>query len=418
MSPVQLAAAKLLFAKKHIFLIDEISMLGPIGLAHIDQRLRQITGVADQPFGGLLVILCGDPYQLQPISSKSLFTAVVETHNLTTNINNPQITPSTIGAELFSRFTMFQLTQQMRVHDKSHIALINKLRNPDTTTPINDDVIHYLKSKQLSASDVKNDQTWTIASIVVTLNEVRNTLNYEMACRFAKLKNVPVIRWKLPISGERASLLNPEEIEQLYDQERGLWGVFVSGAPGFLTVNINPTKGLANGTPIIYESLSFDHERDSENEREALRKISIAEPGEVITIDVIPKTINVAVPSIEPSSWPTNQTLVPGRVVIPIFKKPSLTTYRVRPCGRLLLSGDVNVVCHAVELGFAITYEKVQGKTMPKIILDLNTAPGRALRFSSVYTGLTRVRKGEDFKILPLPARGTLQHLKKINRRF
>ena len=44
MSPIKLAAARITFHGKHIFLIDEASMLGPIGLAHIDQRLKEITG--------------------------------------------------------------------------------------------------------------------------------------------------------------------------------------------------------------------------------------------------------------------------------------------------------------------------------------------------------------------------------------
>jgi DNA replication protein DnaC len=44
MSPIKLAAARITFHGKNIFLIDEASMLGPIGLAHIDQRLKEITG--------------------------------------------------------------------------------------------------------------------------------------------------------------------------------------------------------------------------------------------------------------------------------------------------------------------------------------------------------------------------------------
>ena len=60
-----------------------------------------------------------------------------------------------------------------------------------------------------------------------------------MACRFGK---VPLIRWKLPIYGDRVAFMNPEEVEQLYNQERGIWEIFVAGASGYLTVNINPSK--------------------------------------------------------------------------------------------------------------------------------------------------------------------------------
>jgi hypothetical protein len=44
MSPIKLAAARITFHGKQIFLINEASMLGPIGLAHNDQRLKEITG--------------------------------------------------------------------------------------------------------------------------------------------------------------------------------------------------------------------------------------------------------------------------------------------------------------------------------------------------------------------------------------
>ena len=60
--------------------------------------------------------------------------------------------------------------------------------------------------------------------------------------------------------------MNPEEVEQLYNQERGLWEIFVAGSQGFLAVNINPSKNLTNETPVVYESLSFDHENDIEKQ--------------------------------------------------------------------------------------------------------------------------------------------------------
>lgn len=116
-----------------------------------------------------------------------------------------------------------------------------------------------------------------------------------------------------------------------------------------------------------------------------------------------PFTINESVPGIDPISWPQNQTMTPKKVLIPVFQKSDLDSIRVRPCGRLKTTGDIDVKTHAVELGFAITYEKVQGKTMKKLNLDLNQAPTRPLSFSAFYTGITRVRKHSDFIIIPVP---------------
>lgn len=85
-------------------------MLGPIGLAHINQRMQEITGCHDRPFGRLAVILSGDPYQLQPVGSKSLYSSVVDDPDLI-NRKLRSICPSTIGASLFSQFFLYVLTE-------------------------------------------------------------------------------------------------------------------------------------------------------------------------------------------------------------------------------------------------------------------------------------------------------------------
>jgi hypothetical protein len=55
-----------------------------------------------------------------------------------------------------------------------------------------------------------------------------------------------------------------------------------------------------------------------------------------------------------------------------------------------------------VELAFVITFHKCQGRTLQKVILDLNKQTGQGnVNYSSLYVGLSRVRKGDDIRILP-----------------
>jgi hypothetical protein len=61
-----------------------------------------------------------------------------------------------------------------------------------------------------------------------------------------------------------------------------------------------------------------------------------------------------------------------------------------------------------------ITFEKIKGKTLKKIILDLNCAPTRPIHFDAFYTGISRVRRSCDMKIMPIPPGLTLQHMKKL----
>ena len=66
------------------------------------------------------------------------------------------------------------------------------------------------------------------------------------AYAFAKYYDAPLVRWRFPLAGKNAKSISDEE--QLYDNEAGLWGYFVRGAPSMLLRNIQPTKNLANGS--------------------------------------------------------------------------------------------------------------------------------------------------------------------------
>ena len=54
-------------------IIDEFSMLGQVTLFWVDRRLREATGHKDLMFGGLSVILTGDPGQLPPVLEKPMW---------------------------------------------------------------------------------------------------------------------------------------------------------------------------------------------------------------------------------------------------------------------------------------------------------------------------------------------------------
>jgi hypothetical protein len=149
----------------------------------------------DLPLGGLTVILSGTGYQMQPIGEKSLLCSAVDRRNLMHSAS-PQIRPSTVGAELFSRFVLFELTEQMRTGDADQMALISTLRDPRLTKPIDEEVVQKLTEKQLTEKDIIDDSEWACAPIVVTLNEVRISLNYDMAVRFAKVRRLPIIIWR------------------------------------------------------------------------------------------------------------------------------------------------------------------------------------------------------------------------------
>ena len=52
--------------------IDELSMASQSQFAWVDRRLRQATGRTDEVFGGICVIMTGDPGQLLPVCGRAL----------------------------------------------------------------------------------------------------------------------------------------------------------------------------------------------------------------------------------------------------------------------------------------------------------------------------------------------------------
>lgn len=101
--------------KAHVLVIDEISMLHDFRLDMIDQTLRQVRE-QDTPFGGLQVILCGDFFQLPPVSRGSGQTASF-------------VVTSQVWDELSPRICY--LNEQHRQDDDMFLEILNALRAGD-----------------------------------------------------------------------------------------------------------------------------------------------------------------------------------------------------------------------------------------------------------------------------------------------
>ena len=76
---------------------------------------------------------------------------------------------------------------------------------------------------------------------------------------------------------------------------------------------------------------------------------------------------------------------------------------------------------HSIDLAFAITFHKIQGRTVGKIILDLNLTPGSkngipTLDLFGFYVGLSRVSNSKNMRILPLQPFSNFQHLLNFHR--
>ena len=150
---------------------------------------------------------------------------------------------------------------------------------------------------------------------------------------------------------------------------------FVRVAPCVLSENLCTTLGYAKGTQGTFESVVWDP-RDGE-----VPDINSLQPG-VITNVMQPRFIIIRVKG----------KLLPigtcnGKIETFKKGKKRITNFRKHP----------------VDLLFAVTYHKLQGVTLDKLILSINKHPCPKLRLvlSSLYVGLSRVHKWDDIRVLP-----------------
>lgn len=106
--------------------------------------------------------------------------------------------------------------------------------------------------KVISSEDVAQDSDWTKAPIVVTSNEERVRINEQRSIALARTNRCARIVWYQPILGIVANGLDTSQTNFIYGTCSQFKGVFVTGEPSFLMDNINPKRGLSNGTPVTF----------------------------------------------------------------------------------------------------------------------------------------------------------------------
>ena len=358
------------FEKVQLLIIDEISMLTAVTLAKINMYLQKALE-SEYLFGGIDIILIGDMFQFPPVqntlSKPALYQAAVM---LGLGLNMPNEAYRT-GAQLFTKFRMVILDGQVRA-SREFNKWLGQLRDLTVEHPITDDWLSKLTT--LSDQDFQSRQiNWMETTIVVSGNAERYKFICEKIKDFGLKHKQPILRWICPVKvGGKQFEIPTFDPENVYDQ---LIKYFVRGAKCVLTEGINTKLGLGKGSQGIYLDVVWKRTEDSIN-------LAHLTPGQI-----------------------TNVTQ-PDYIVIQIHDKiiaikPKSTTFE-----------DVNhnkrtYLAHECELSDAVTFHKVQGKTMESVILSLNSTSTvsrkiHRVTLQSIYVGCSRVHDHQHLRVFPL----------------
>ena len=361
-------------------IIDEISTVKPYMLGYLNQRLQIACG-SNKPFGGKAVVLLGDFDQLPPaggLSIPELAMLIEREKHLggkgTSLIHNKKRHAITSivrqGVEQFTRARHIRLTTQHRSEDPDHTRLLERMSRGEVIGP--EDLINY---KTLSSSD----KEFEFATILTPGNRERHEFNNIQSKRWAARHGTNVVRWPRRMrektwKGKPRTLSN----EARAKQDSCFWELFVPAALAYITFNLNTAKGIANGLPVKYHSISFDNYEDQLQFETMLAE---AGPGDTITLAKPPDIINVELfPDFEGDdektraknmekrkAWTHGSISDDGKVVIPIqvsskkHVKWKETDVRGGGGSSRYRPSKVELADYfPIELGFSVTLHKAQ----------------------------------------------------------
>lgn len=118
--------AELLLKRIDTVVIDEISMVRCDLLDAIDRRLRAVRGRRSEPFGGVQVVMFGDPYQLPPVLRDG-----PEKQYLMDNYRSPWFFDSKVWETAMPR--VVELTDVLRQDEAEFRDILDRMRYGNTT---------------------------------------------------------------------------------------------------------------------------------------------------------------------------------------------------------------------------------------------------------------------------------------------
>ncbi|KOO26568.1 hypothetical protein Ctob_001207 [Chrysochromulina tobinii] len=400
--PPQLLLMREKFALEAGFPVDELSLLiidecsfneaSLYGI--IDHRLRLLTGRPDVMFGGIIVVLAGDNMQKAPPGGTEWFLSLIEHAAGAPDIVDAAAKEqSTLGKGLLAlgaanRTVLWRI---MRAKDDAQFAEAQRaMRRLDGAAPITKELLAPIK--KLSKDD---GEEWRFAPIACLSHCERDNFNYLQIVAFAKAFNLPLIRWRLQLAPSCAHLLSEDEMGSALEEEPAAYGYFCEGVPILFAHSIRSTRKLVNGTPGLLDSLVYKNGMP-----DGVRQ-AFARGGFSVTDSEAPYAVNARVSGglwhgveLDDLSSLVESVASDATVVsLLLHSKETLeiTLYSIKSA-QFGLPAKLDVHDHGFILAFALTDFKLQGRTLPRLLISLGPRPSPPyVDINSFYVIVSRV---------------------------
>lgn len=181
-----------------------------------------------------------------------------------------------------------------------------------------------------------------------------------------------------------------DERKVLFEVYPELSFYFSEGAPGIVTSNLNVELGIANGTKCRFHSISM-----TESSLDVYQeKLKTSNAGDVIELPEQPLCVNVLI----------ENDIVKDHMDLSLFPNEGfvIPCYRHTEEEKIELEGSK--ICYhkfECELFFASTYDKLQGSTMDRLIIDINKSTKHYIKLEHFIVGYSRVRSINNIRRLP-----------------
>ena len=424
-----------------LIFINEVSNEAPHYLAKLSHAFKVAVG-CEEEFGGIPVILAGDYNQLDPVKAGVSFPKGVMqmcehvwcknyAAMFTGNRNRPRPTrckkfkdkhemenfmkrfapshPFYKGTSLIRRARFCELDEQVRSRDPKHTRIVVNMYERKGIKTI--DLQNY---ELLSCRDfLIPNSPWLTAPAIVLTHRERLSLTHTRAVLFAKMTGSPVIRWMMNTK-HWAQQPADEHLQQVL-QDPCFYEYWILNADMYLTNKISTDLGLVNAQgPFQCHSLCLSSE---DEEQRLLMRTETARPGEIITLQQPPLSINVKIKLALFSKtqlaglrqFRIDDGVDDSRSDLHDFVIP-ITAGRAKVIERVPVYGSSNFKASRVDLhpyfplslNFAITVNRSEGQTLDYVIPAISQREGTSFNFDykKMYVSLSRVEMGKNMRLL------------------